>query len=244
LPIEWDLPTPVAAYGGSPIQGDALAVSPSGDVFLAASSNNTTQVYESQSLGASDSWFALSGEESIPGGNPGLAATASGCEVVLTTHPTGITRVTTFSKTCVWAGLSEPEGHEGDGPQFVLPAGGGSSDVYGAVPSQALAGSSVDVYGTGFGGVQSVRFGTVATSFTYLSPTEVQATVPGGAGTESVQVEVANTWSPTNCSTQFTYGSPLTSGTPQVAWVSRNTTTAGTPVTVYGFNFQSGDTVY
>ncbi|EQD54560.1 cell surface receptor IPT/TIG domain protein, partial [mine drainage metagenome] len=55
---------------------------------------------------------------------------------------------------------------------------------------------------------------------------------------------VANTWSPTNCSTQFTYGSPLTSGTPQVAWVSRNTTTAGTPVTVYGFNFQSGDTVY
>lgn len=244
LPIVWDLPTPVAAYGGSPIQGDALAVSQSGDVFLAASSNNSTQVYESQSLGAAGSWFALSGETSIAGGNPGLAATASGCEVVLTTHRPGKTLVTTFSKTCVLVGLSEPEGHEGDGPQVLLPPGGASAEAYGAVPSQAPAGYSVDVYGTGFGGVQSVRFGTVATTFTYVSPTEVRATVPGGAGTESVQVEVSNIWTPANCSTEFTYGNALTSGTPQVAWISRNTSSAGAQVTVYGFNFQSGDAVY
>ncbi|MHB1588705.1 MAG: IPT/TIG domain-containing protein, partial [Metallibacterium scheffleri] len=127
---------------------------------------------------------------------------------------------------------------------LVLPASTSTPLVYGVVASQGAVGNTVDVFGTGFGAVQSVRFGGVATGFKALSTTEVQATVPGGSGTTSVQVEVGTVWSPTNCSTEFTYGPPLAPGTPQVAWVSPSLATAGTSVTVYGFNFQSSDSVY
>ena len=93
LPINWNPPTPIAAYGGSPIQSDAMAVTPSGEIVVAAASNSTTRVYESQSLGAAATWFALSGESPIPGGTPEVAVTQAGCDVVVTTHPEGKTQV-------------------------------------------------------------------------------------------------------------------------------------------------------
>ncbi|MHB1887408.1 MAG: IPT/TIG domain-containing protein, partial [Acidimicrobiales bacterium] len=244
LPIDWNPPTPIAAYGGTPIQSDAMAVTPSGEIVVAAASNNTTRVYESQSLGAAATWFALSGEIVIPGGSPELAVTRDGCEIVVTTHPSGKTLETIFNTECKLVNLGEPAGRTADRPALVLPASTSTPLVYGVVASQGAVGNTVDVFGTGFGAVQSVRFGGVATGFKALSTTEVQATVPGGSGTTSVQVEVGTVWSPTNCSTEFTYGPPLAPGTPQVAWVSPSLATAGTSVTVYGFNFQSSDSVY
>ena len=55
LPIMWGAAVPIAAYGAVPIQGVALATSLS-DVFVAATTNNSTAVYYSQSYGAQGTW--------------------------------------------------------------------------------------------------------------------------------------------------------------------------------------------
>ena len=244
LPINWNPPTPIAAYGGSPIQSDAMAVTPSGEIVVAAASNSTTRVYESQSLGAAATWFALSGESAIPGGTPEVAVTQDGCDVVVTTHPEGKTQESLYSSACTLVNLGQPSGQLADRRALLLPAGSSSPLVYGVVASQGPAGSTVNVYGVGFGTVQSVRFGTVAAPFKVISSTQVQAMAPGGSGTTTVQVEAGSVWSPTNCSTEFTYGAPLAPGTPQVSWITPSLAQTGTSVTLSGFNFQQRDSVF
>jgi hypothetical protein len=60
--------------------------------------------------------------------------------------------------------------------------------------------------GTGFQCVTAVKFGSVpASTFTVVSPTEITATSPPGAGTVDVTVTNCNGVSPTGTADQFTY---------------------------------------
>ncbi len=250
LPIAWNVPTPVAVYGGSPIQSDALAVDASDHVaYVAAASNNSTRVYASAALGAPESWYGLTytgshGEKQngIAGGGPTLAVTP--CQLVLTTHPLGETLVTGWANLCGGPPLQPPGsivvGSGGGRLAQPAPQGPSTPQVYGVVPLQTSPGYPVDVYGTGFGSAQSVRFGTTSAQFQVLSATHLRATVPSGAGATNVQVMVGGSWSGTNCSTQFTYGAPLPLGTPQVSWVTPSAGAPGQRVTVYGYNLPSG----
>ncbi|MGA8663515.1 MAG: IPT/TIG domain-containing protein [Thermoplasmata archaeon] len=245
LPIVWSQPTPIASFGGSPIQGDALAVAEN-YLYVAASSNNSTQLFASQKAGAPDSWFTVNGQTPIPGGTPELAASTGGCSVLVTTHNATRTFVTTFGRTCLTGGNPPPGGYEQEQSRqlaSIVPLAGGSQAVYGAVPYQSTVGSFIEVYGSGFTGVQSVRFGNTATSFTAQSSTQLKATVPGGAGSTHVQVQVGGIWSSTNCSNLFSWGTPLPSGTPQVSWLASNTTTTGSLISIYGFNFAKSASV-
>ena len=252
LPIIWNPATPIAAYGGSPIQGDALAFGGSGinaSIFVAASSNNSTAVYESIEDGAANSWFSLTGLYPIIGGTPRLAV--NGCEVLLTTHTATNTKATTISRTCEWPGIAPPGGggHDegvarGTGWGLVPPPASGSASVYGVVPYQASQGTNVEVYGTGFVNVQWVKFGASTTTFQVQSPTQILATVPAGGGLTNVQVQAGGVASLTNCSNQFAWGGTLAPGTPQVSWVSPNVSSVGSPVGIYGYNLASSDSVW
>jgi hypothetical protein len=51
----------------------------------------------------------------------------------------------------------------------------------GFTPSSAITGATVTIEGTALGGVNSVLFGKLAASFTVLSSTQIEATVPNGA---------------------------------------------------------------
>lgn len=60
-------------------------------------------------------------------------------------------------------------------------------------PSSGQVGSVVNITGGGFTGTKKVMFGAVAaTSFSVISPTLIQATVPTGANTGRVGVQTPN----------------------------------------------------
>jgi hypothetical protein len=258
LPIEWNPPSPIAAYGGTPIQGDALAIEGSGpnaSIFVAASSNNSTTLYVSDDSGAPNTWFALTGEQPILGGDPRIALSPGSCQLAVTTRNAVHTFVTTFRNTCL--AVPPTSGNGGETQQDHRPVGtpstsgqlpppptGGTAFVYGVVPLQSNAGNSVEVYGSGFSAAQSVRFGSTSVAFTVQSSTKLSATVPGGSGITNVQVMAASVWSTANCSNQFQWGSPLPTGTPQISWITHNASKIGSQVTLYGFNFVTGDLVY
>jgi hypothetical protein len=254
LPISWNVPTPIAVYGNSTIQADALVIGSADIAYVAAASNNITRVFASAALGATDSWYGLiytieqgphHGQKQnwIAGGAPELAIAP--CQLVLTTHTGNATLVTGWANLCGGPPQPQPGSvvitggeHRGAG----LPPGSQTTAVYGVVPLQSAAGNTVDIYGTGLSSAQSVRFGSTSASFSVVSPTHIRATVPGGSGATNVQVMSGGTWSGTNCSTEFTYGAPLPTGTPQVSWVSPSAAATGATVTVYGYNF--GGSVY
>ena len=74
----------------------------------------------------------------------------------------------------------------------------------GAGPAQG--GTTVDIQGSGFTNVTGVMFGLLpATSFTVISPTEVQAVSPIGVGTDDVQVVNGLAISRPASSAQFIY---------------------------------------
>jgi len=55
-------------------------------------------------------------------------------------------------------------------------------------PAAGITGSSVTINGTALGGASKVRFGPLAASFTVLSNTQVEATVPNGARAGKISV--------------------------------------------------------
>jgi hypothetical protein len=75
-------------------------------------------------------------------------------------------------------------------------------------------GTVVTITGTGFNCVSGVKFGTTnATTFTVVSPTQITATSPPGAGTVDVTVTTCNGTSPTGSFDEFTYVASATGTT-------------------------------
>jgi hypothetical protein len=101
-------------------------------------------------------------------------------------------------------------------------------------PASAITGSTVTIRGAGLGQVTEVDFGKLPAQFEKLSSTELQATVPNGAGKGKIAVKAATatatskaTFKPTLAVTSFKpqHGAP------------------GTVVTIKGVGFGAGSSV-
>jgi IPT/TIG domain len=252
LPIVWNPPTPIAGYGGSPIQADALDIFGSGPgavVLAGASSNNSTIVYDSISAGAAGSWEALSGDAAFEGGNVQLAASPTECDIEATTQISTATLATNFERCFppVLAGPNRPTTTAVQGRTLgslpstagISPETSGPAVVTGVIPNEAEPGQNVTVYGTGFTSLSTVTIGNVATAYSVLSTTRISAVMPLTTGAGDVQVLDAGGWSLANCSGQVAAGSRLVPGTPEIYSISPNATTATKSVTITGNGFTS-----
>jgi hypothetical protein len=101
-------------------------------------------------------------------------------------------------------------------------------------PAAATTGSSVIIYGTDLASVKAVDFGTLAAEFKALSGTEIEATVPDGAGTATVSVSSATATVTSKAKFKATFS--VTSVTPDSG-------PPGTPVTIKGVGFSAHSTV-
>lgn len=254
LPIRWNGATAIAAYGGSPIQSDALTVNGTGVNTLlvaAASSNGSTMVYVSSEAGTPGSWAALNGQEPIQGANPSIDVAIDVCAITVVTRSANATYV--WMTTRCNTGLngsprlslssqfaSESQAPPPTSPPSMSSSGNTSPTVTSLAPQSGPPGTWVTVHGTGFSSVASVRIGSEATAFQRVSSTVLRVLVPPGSGFQNLQVFVGTSWSPASCDNQFAYGPIETKGTPEVFGFSSNATVAGKIVTVDGENFSMG----
>lgn len=120
----------------------------------------------------------------------------------------------------------------------VSPANG-TVTVTGAVPTitsftpaSGTAGTNVQIFGTNLTNVQNVLFNGVGAAFAPITPTQVNATVPGSATTGPIAIVTANgtALSPT----PFIVGS--SSQTPQITSFTPTSGAAGTSVRLNGVN--------
>lgn len=104
-------------------------------------------------------------------------------------------------------------------------------------PPNGSAGTSVQIFGTGFENVQNVLFtgpnGGVGAAFALVSPTQVNATVPGFAATGPIRVVTAA--GTATSATSFLVGS--SNQAPQITGFSPASGGAGTSVRITGVNF-------
>ncbi|HTT44733.1 MAG TPA: IPT/TIG domain-containing protein, partial [Thermoplasmata archaeon] len=243
LPIAWNAPVPIAAYGAATIQGDAIATEGAW-TFVAASASNQTAVYFSGNYGTNGSWYVLTGTHPVSGTFPKLVAKA--CTALLTTlTPTNLI-ATTFSLPC-----GQPYSPPPPPPVPNPPNGGGRPPgpspptVSIVIPSQSPTGSTVLVNGTGFSSVTAVKFGGApSTSYSVLSTTSISAVVPGGGGVVPVQVTASGQTSAVTCASFLTYGTALAAHTPEVSSVVPSAAPAGSTVTIYGAYLQNSSAVW
>jgi hypothetical protein len=101
-------------------------------------------------------------------------------------------------------------------------------------PASGITGSTVTITGSAFTGASQVRFGSLPATFTVLSPTSIEATVPSGAAAATISV---TTPVKTGVSVvKFTPTFSVTGETPGRA-------APGTTVTIKGVGFTSSSTV-
>jgi IPT/TIG domain len=104
----------------------------------------------------------------------------------------------------------------------------------GFTPSSGITGSTVQIEGRGLGAVSAVEFGKLAASFTVLSPTLIEATVPNGAKAGAISL----------VSPDVTVKSkPKFKPTLSVIGLNRESGVPGTVVTIKGIGFNSSSTV-
>jgi Tfp pilus assembly protein PilV len=104
----------------------------------------------------------------------------------------------------------------------------------------AGGGTSVTISGSGFTGVQSVTFGSVAaSSYSVANGTTITAVSPAGTGVVDVTVTTSAGTSPTNPLDQFTYAPTVTGIAP-----STGGAVGGTTVTITGTGFIGASGVY
>lgn len=110
----------------------------------------------------------------------------------------------------------------------------GVPTLSGFSPATGITGSTVTITGTGLGAVGEVLFGTLSASFTDISPTELQATVPNGDKTGKVSIK-------------STYGTIVSKTTfvptLSVAAFSPKSAVVGKTVTITGVGFNSSSAV-
>ncbi|HLJ29310.1 MAG TPA: IPT/TIG domain-containing protein [Candidatus Angelobacter sp.] len=110
--------------------------------------------------------------------------------------------------------------------------------IAGVSPSSATAGASVTITGTNFGatqGTSTVTFNGLAATVTSWSNTSIGVTVPVGAHTGNVEVDVNGF-----ASNDVTF---TVTGTPSITGVSPNPATIGGTVTITGTGFGATGTV-
>ena len=240
LPILWNTPVPVAAYGSATIQGLALGTT-STWVVLAAAANNQTAVYFSPNLAGNGSWYSLTGKTLVQGASPRLAV--SPCDALLTTLTSTNLIATQFNLPCgqAWSPPPPPPTPPQPGGGLGRQSPGGGPTVVAVIPSRDAAGNTTLVNGTNFNSVSAVLFnGVPSPSFSVTVPSiQLAAVIPSGAGTVDVQVVAGGQQSPLSCADQFTYGTVLAPGTPEVTRVSPAAAPAGSTVDIYGVYFQS-----
>jgi hypothetical protein len=101
-------------------------------------------------------------------------------------------------------------------------------------PSSGITGSEVTLTGTNLSGATSVKFGSLAASFTVTSGSQIDATVPNGAATGTVSVTT-----PAGTATSSQSFTPTLS----VTSVSPTSGPFGTAVGIRGIGFTPGATV-
>ncbi|MFK4184523.1 beta strand repeat-containing protein [Streptomyces sparsogenes] len=101
-------------------------------------------------------------------------------------------------------------------------------------PSSGPAGTAVVITGSGFTGATQVRFGTALSSFTVVSGTQINATVPTGSGTVQITVTTPNGTSTQNVT--FTYAT-VTAPTLTSLNPTSGPTSGGNAVVITGTGF-------
>lgn len=243
LPIVWDAPVPIAAYGGTVIQADAIATEGPW-TFVAATTNNLTAVFFSGNYGTNGSWFTLTGSSLVSGGSPKIVANA--CSAVLTTLTSNNLVATTFTLPCgrPWTPPAPPPAPSPPNGDGGLPPGGAPPSITLVLPSQASNSTFVQINGTAFTGATQVWFGSQrSSSFSVLSDSAISAKVPSGIGLVQVVVYDGGLESPQACPDYFNHGTTLSAGTPEIGAVNPAAAAAGSTVTIYGAYFQSTSTV-
>jgi hypothetical protein len=125
----------------------------------------------------------------------------------------------------------------GGAPAASAPTATVASDVLALssfTPAAAITGSSVMIYGTDLASVNAVAFGALEAKFKVLSDTEIEATVPDGAG--SATVSVSSTAGTVTSKAKFKATFSVTSIAPGSA-------PAGKLVTIKGVGFSASSTV-
>ncbi len=245
--------TPAASFtfvSDTDITATAPAGSGSGDVVVTApggmSATSPVDVF---------TWVV---ELAIAGISPSAGPQAGGTLVNITgsgfTGATGVsfdstpaTSFTVVSDSVITA--TAPAG-SGSGDVVVATSGGSSpttpADVFTWVPAPVVTGispaigpvtggSPVAISGSGFTGATAVSFGgSPATSFTFVSDTDITATAPAGAGSGDVVVTTAGGPSATSSADIFTWvAAPVVTGISPAAGPAAG----GTPVTITGTGF-------
>ena len=133
--------------------------------------------------------------------------------------------------------------------QFTYTGGASSLSVSSISPSNGPinGGTSVTIYGSGFSngaGASNVNYvmfgGTQATSFRFISDSEIIAISPGGYGTVNIAVNTPVGISASSSGSQFTYST--VSSTPTLYTISPTSgpINGGTSVDIYGSGFSNG----
>lgn len=104
----------------------------------------------------------------------------------------------------------------------------GIPTIRNVTPSSAITGNSVVITGEPFSGASQVRFGAEATRFDILSPTQIEAVVPSGAGPSTISVTT-----PVGTAKSAREFRPTLS----VTGFKPNHGVAGTPVIITGVGF-------
>ena len=112
---------------------------------------------------------------------------------------------------------------------FVVPK---SPVISGFSPSTGPPGTSVTITGTGFTGVNSVRFNGTSATFNFQSDAQVTTTVPSGATTGKIQL--TTTSGTTTSAANFTVSS---SSAPTISGFSPSSGAIGATVTINGNHF-------
>ncbi len=101
-------------------------------------------------------------------------------------------------------------------------------------PSSGITGSAVQIEDTGLGAVSAVEFGPLTATFSVLPSTQIQATVPNGAGNAKISLVSAS--GSVTSRHKFKPTLSVTAFTPDAG-------AAGTVVTIKGVGFDSGSRV-
>ena len=123
------------------------------------------------------------------GSSPATAVTFNGSAATFTINSNvRITAIVPLGATDGPIGVTDPEGTATSVTSFDVTASPVPT-IASFLPTTGAVGTSVVITGTGFIGVTAVKFnGTTATTFTVDSPTQITATVPGGATTGAITV--------------------------------------------------------
>ncbi|HVA07046.1 MAG TPA: IPT/TIG domain-containing protein, partial [Acidimicrobiales bacterium] len=203
----------------------SLSTAPAPPPVFVACASSVPSAYSQIATNASNSTFTVT--------ITGISAPPAGCT---TTQPAP-EQITAKVST---KGASDSTTFVVYPPSATVPAI--ASSVTSITPNHGPAGggTSVTISGSGFTGVQSVSFGSVAaSSFTVGGASMITAVSPVGTGVVDVTVKTGAGTTPTNPFDQFTYAPTVTGIAP-----TTGSAVGGTTVAISGTGFVGASNVY